>query len=76
MGYGVVIPSPELTKMIADWMTTVSTVLAASPVSLAGAALAAGCLGLYVVMRAPEFLVAAGSAVCYAAVATLNVLHG
>jgi hypothetical protein len=62
--------------MTADWMSHLSTVIATSPVTLAGGCLACGCLALYAVTRAPEFIVMTGTAAMYAVIAALPFVQG
>lgn len=54
-----------------DLINALTTLAAASPVSIAGGGLVCGCAALYAVTWMPEFLVMTATAAVYATVALL-----
>jgi len=57
--------------MIADLINSLTTVAAASPLSIGGGSLVLACGALYMVTRLPEFLLMTATAAVYASVAML-----
>ena len=57
--------------MFAELMSHLTTVAAASPLSIGGGSLVAACGAMYLITRLPEFLLLTATAAVYAGVAML-----
>ena len=57
--------------MFADLMNSLTTAVAASPLSVGGGSLVCACGAMYLVTRLPEFLLMTATAAVYASVAFL-----
>jgi hypothetical protein len=57
--------------MFADLLNSLTTVAAASPLSIGGGSLVCACGAMYLVTRLPEFLLMTATAAVYASVAML-----
>jgi hypothetical protein len=57
--------------MFADLISQLTTLAAASPVSMAGGSMVAACGALYLLTRMPEFLLMTATAAVYAVIAMI-----